>query len=88
MGKSSQAKLDYVKSLLQAGIPYRDIQDRLKQLFGSGVSNTTLQNLVSEIEQEGDVTRQLEQCQQELALYKKLYFEMLTAMKEKLGKIP
>ena len=43
-----------------------------------------MQNLVNEIEEEESIQVKLEQCQKELALYKKLYFELLEAMKEKI----
>ncbi|WP_457559038.1 hypothetical protein [Candidatus Harpocratesius sp.] len=84
MGKSTIEKLDYAKSLLRAGIPYRDIQIQLRIKFGSGVSNTTLQNLYQEMIDEMDLRSQLSECKRELALYKKLYFELVDAMKEKL----
>ena len=45
MGKSSQEKIEYATQLLRADIPYREIQEYLKLRFGSGMSNTTLQNL-------------------------------------------
>jgi hypothetical protein len=77
----------YAKKLLQEGIPYRDIQKQLKIKFGSGFSNTTLQKLQLEVDDDEDLRSELERVRNEMFLYKKLYFELLEAMKDKIQSI-
>jgi hypothetical protein len=85
MGKLDGEKKYYAKKLLQEGIPYRDIQKQLKIKFGSGFSNTTLQKFQLEVDEDEDLRTELERVRNELYLYKKLYFELLEAMKDKIN---
>ncbi len=55
------------------GIPYRDIQKQLKIKFGSGFSNTSLQKVQMEIDEDEDLRTELERVRNELFLHKKLY---------------
>lgn len=82
MGKSSQEKIAFARTLIDSGISYREIQNLLQNRFGTGMSNTTLQNLQAEIENERKNRAELSQCEKELALYKKLYYELVEAIKK------
>ncbi|UYP46834.1 hypothetical protein NEF87_003119 [Candidatus Lokiarchaeum ossiferum] len=84
MNISKKEKITYAKSLLRVGMPYRDIQTQLKLKFGSGVSNNKLKDLQQDIEEDEDLRAELTRVKSELVLYKKLYFELLEAMKERL----
>lgn len=86
MGKSSQKKIDYAKSLLKEGIPYLTIQERLKANFGNGMSNTTLNKIKNHIFSSKVKDDKIQELERELALFKKLYFELLDKVKEKLEK--
>ena len=77
-------KILFAKSLLRAGIPYRKIQIQLKIKFGSGVSNTKLKMIQKDIEKDEDLRAELERVNNELILYKKMYFELLEAMKDRM----
>ncbi len=84
MNTSKSGKINFAKSLLQVGMPYREIQTQLKLKFGSGVSNNKLKELQQDIEEDDDLRTELARVKNELILYKKLYFELLEAMKERL----
>ncbi|UYP46705.1 hypothetical protein NEF87_002990 [Candidatus Lokiarchaeum ossiferum] len=84
MGKSSDEKVNLARQLLQLGVPYREIQATLKSKFGSGMSNTTLKKMQEKMEEAKSLREQLDRCQEERNLYKKLYFELLEAVKKKL----
>lgn len=77
-------KREFARKMLKADIPYKEIQDFLKQRFGSGMSNTTLKNLAKE---DNKITRlqvELQKTKEQLALFKKLYFEIVEKMRDKL----
>ena len=84
MTHNNEEKISYAKKLLKIGMSYRDIQLNLKLTFGTGMSNTTLRNLVVEEKQIEDWKVKYEQCQEELAVYKNLYFNLLKTLKLKL----
>jgi hypothetical protein len=84
MTQNNEEKLRYAKKLLKIGMSYRDIQFNLKLTFGTGMSNTTLKNLVVEEKQNEDWRIKYEQSQEELAVYKNLYFNLLKTLKLKL----
>lgn len=77
MAKSSQEKIEYAKQLLRAQLPYREVQESLKIRFGSGMSNTTLQKLISEEDEIKRLKEQLAKANNQLELYKRLYHELL-----------
>jgi DNA-binding transcriptional MerR regulator len=90
MPKSSKAKVELAKKLLDAGVSYRKIQDILHETFGSGMSNTTLQKLSEEQDEIKDLKQKIERLEFELekarhdaALYKHLYNDLLQTLKEK-----
>lgn len=85
MGKSSQEKLDLAEQLLQEGKPYRLIQEALVAKFGSGMSNTTLKRLLKEKNKIFQLEERNKQLEHELALFKKMYFELLNATKKSLA---
>ena len=82
--KSSQEKIEYAQQLLCADIPYREIQEYLKLRFGSGMSNTTLQNLQETRDEIGRLQEELKRCNHQLELYKRLYHELLEKLQGKL----
>jgi len=82
--KTSEEKKEYVRKLLHAGIPYREIQDHLKIRFGSGMSNTTLKTMALETDEILNLRKNFIETKKELEMYKELYFELLKTIKEKL----
>ena len=82
IGKSSQEKYQFTKNLLKIGVPYRQIQFNLKVKFGTGMSNTTLQNLYEEVLIELEREDRIKQLEREVKLFRQLYFELLEKMKE------
>ena len=86
MVKSSKEKLDTAKKLLLQGAPYREIQKKLNDQYGSGVSNSTLIKLQKKNDEIQLLKLENFQLKEELALFKKLYFELLAATKNKMEK--
>ncbi|UYP43762.1 hypothetical protein NEF87_000047 [Candidatus Lokiarchaeum ossiferum] len=84
IGKSSEEKIGFARKLLKMGVSYRDIQANLKIKFGSGMSNTTLQNLLPEVQNEMQRDDRIQQLETELNLYKQMYFELLETIKKKM----
>ncbi len=84
MTQNEVEKVNFAKKLLKIGMSYRDIQLNLKLTFGTGMSNTTLKNLVVEEKQNEDWREKYEQSQEELSVYKNLYFNLLKTLKLKL----
>jgi len=93
MGKSTEDKLIFARNLLIGGVPYREIQDLLKEKYGSGLSNTTLKNLQSRVDRVKELERkvvktefELEKARKEASLYKELYFELKDVIMEQMKK--
>ncbi len=84
MGKSSEEKIVFARNLLKIGVPYREVQTNLKIKFGSGMSNTTLQKMMEVEEETRHCEQKLQKCEEDLRLYKQLYFDLLDAMKKKM----
>jgi len=84
MGKSSKEKIDYARQLLNAEIPYREIQEYLKLRFGSGMSNTTLRKLQDDHDEINQLREELKRVNNQLDLYKRLYNELLQKLQGKL----
>ena len=82
---TSVQKEEYARKLLQANIPYRDIQEHLKVRFGSGMSNTTLKKLAEKTDEVAKLQKKLEKTEQELKLYKQLYFDLIKSLKQNLS---
>lgn len=82
IGKSSEEKIAFTKRLLVMGVSYRDIQVNLKIKYGTGMSNTTLQNLHVEVKHESHRQDRIKQLETELVLYKQMYFELLESVKK------
>ena len=80
-----EEKIQFVENLLSIGKTYRDIQELMKQKFGSGMSNTTLQKIHARMSKVRQLEEKVQYLEEELALFKRLYFELLTATKKKLG---
>ena len=87
MVKSSKEKLDLTRKLLQMGLSYRDIQEKLRVQFGSGVSNTTLIKLQKKNDEVSQLRKENDQLRDELSLFEKLYFELLALTKKRMEKI-
>jgi len=86
LGKSSKEKIDLAEKLLSNGTSYRLIQEELKKNFGSGMSNTTLKNLQRSFKGKNLLKEKIEFLEDELALFKKLYFQIRKATKKRLMK--
>ena len=86
MGKSSKEKIELAENLLSSNTSYRLIQEELKKKFGSGLSNTTLRNLQKEQSRITILEEKIEFLEDELALFKKLYFQLRKATKKRLMK--
>ncbi len=84
MPKSSKEKQDYARDLLQKGISYGHIQEELKQRYGTGMSNSTLQRLILESNRIQELENKMREMAVELKMYKKMYYELLEAVKEKI----
>ena len=82
MGKSSKDKIEFAKILLEKGIPYREIQRRLKHKFGNGMSNTTLKNIGKIQNKVIKQEERIVQLEKELSLFKKLFFELSDAIQQ------
>ena len=85
MVKSSYEKIEFARKLIKLEIPYREIQKELKQKFGSGMSNSTLQKMSSEIDEITSLRRKVEQLESEKLFFKNLYFDLLNTLKKKVG---
>jgi hypothetical protein len=77
-------KIQFVEDLLALGKKYRDIQDAMKKKFGVGMSNTTLKKIHGRMSKMRMLEEKVSYLEEELALFKKLYFELLLATKKKL----
>ena len=82
MGKSSQEKIDYAITLLKMGKTFRDIQKQLKNKFGSSMSFSTLTKLKDISAKNTEESAKIKQLEQELTLFKRLYFELLNKNQE------
>ena len=80
MKRSSQEKVEYATKLVGEGLPYQEIQMKLRERFGSGMSNSTLKLLREAQSKLGGKSDRIRQLEQELALFKKGYFEVLTKL--------
>ncbi len=80
MKRSSQEKIEYATKLVSEGLPYQEIQRKLKERFGSGMSNSTLKLLREAQSKLGGKSDRIRQLEQELALFKKGYFEVLAKL--------
>ncbi|UYP44947.1 hypothetical protein NEF87_001232 [Candidatus Lokiarchaeum ossiferum] len=86
MADNNEEKIEFARKLLKVGMSYRDIQLNLKLKFGSALSNTTIKKIVIVNEENENWKAKFEKSQEELAVYKNLYFEMLKVLKSKLNK--
>jgi hypothetical protein len=93
MPRTIPNKIEYTKQLLQIDVPYRDIQSILKNKYGSGVSNNTLQKLREEIIDLDALFEELEELRKlrplvhevaelrkDIKMYKSLYFELMETL--------
>ncbi len=84
MANITHEKRDFARKLLKADVPYKEIQELLKVRFGSGLSNTTLKKLGEDENIIAKLQTELEKTKEQLALFKKLYFDLIEKMKGKL----
>jgi predicted RNA-binding Zn-ribbon protein involved in translation (DUF1610 family) len=80
MGKSSQEKIEFALNLLSKNVPYREIQDKLKERFGGGMSNTTLKNIQKYQKSPQQLEKKILQLEQELDIFKEMYFLLAEAV--------
>lgn len=86
MGKSSLEKVYLAEDLLKQGKSYRFIQSQLVEKFGSGMSNTTLKNLQKRTTRMARLHTRIGELEHELALFKRLYFEIKALLIKRLQK--
>ena len=84
MPKSSKEKHEFARLLLQEGIPYAQIQEEMKIKYGTGMSNSTLQRLIVETNRIKELEDQVSEMATELKMYKKMYYDLLDAVKERI----
>ena len=85
MPKSSKEKQELARLLLNEGISYDQIQDELKNKYGSGMSNTTLKRLTVKPERIAELEDKVNELTLDLKMYKKMYYELLDVVKEKIN---
>lgn len=85
MPKSSKEKQELARLLLNEGISYDQIQEELKNKYGTGMSNTTLKRLTVEPERIRELEDKVKELSLELKMYKKMYYEMLDVVKERIN---
>lgn len=83
MGRSSREKIEYAKKLVGDGLLYEEIQKKLKDRYGSGMSNTTLKRMRENKSKIEDHSKRIGQLESQLTVFKKFYFEL----KEKMEKM-
>ena len=76
-------KIAYAQQLLKQGFKYREIQEKLKEKFKSGMSNSTLTKLQAEMDENQMLKAEIQRLKNELALYKNLYQELLETIKHR-----
>ncbi len=86
MPKSSKEKHEFARLLLQEGISYAQIQEEMKIKYGTGMSNSTLQRIIVETSRIKELEDQVSEMAMELKMYKKMYYELLDAVKERIQK--
>ena len=86
MPHADKAKQEYASSLLNEGIKYREIQQKLQDKFGSGMSNTTLQKLQKQIKEMYILKKRVRELEEEVNLWKSMYFELKEATIKRLRK--
>ena len=77
--KISQKRKDFVKSLMDKDLSYDQIQEQLKDKFGEGMSNTTLQKIKTEMQEIHFLKTKIQHLEEEVKLWKKMYFELKDA---------
>lgn len=82
----NKAKQEYASSLLKEGMKYREIQQKLQDKFGSGMSNTTLQKLQRQLKEIHILKKKVRELEEEVNLWKSLYFELKEATIKRLKK--
>jgi hypothetical protein len=86
MPKANKEKIDYVKELLEQKTVYRDIQEKLINKFGSGMSNSTLKKMQKELDENTMLKSKIKQLEYEVNHWKSLYFELKEATLLKFGR--
>ena len=79
-------KQEYASSLLKEGLKYQEIQLKLQKKFGSGMSNTTLQKLQRQTKETYALTKRVRELEEEVNLWKSMYFELKEATIKRLRK--
>ncbi len=76
-------KLEFIINLIEENKTYREIQNQLKLHFGSGVSNSTLKNIMQEMDESRKQEREIDRLKKELSIFKRLYFEIIEEIEKK-----
>ncbi len=82
MGKSSREKIEFARNLIYERVPYKEIQEKLYEKFGTGMSNTTLKKMLTEQNTLYAKNERIEELERELKFFKKLYFDLLEKTKK------
>ena len=83
IGRSSREKIEYAKKLVGDGLVYEEIQKKLKDRYGSGMSNSTLKRMRENKSKIEDHSKRIGQLESQLTVFKKFYLEL----KEKMEKM-
>ena len=99
MPRTLPSKEDFAKRLLQIDVPYRDVQIILRNKYGSGLSNNTMQELKDQVIDLESLNKELQELRKlkplveevdtlrtELETYKRMYFELMETLRETLQK--
>ena len=84
MPKTSREKKKFAITLLDQDLSYEEIQQKLKEKFGTGMSNTTLKNLNEQSQEINFLYTKVQQLEEEVNLWKKMYFELKSVMMNKI----
>ncbi|UYP45003.1 hypothetical protein NEF87_001288 [Candidatus Lokiarchaeum ossiferum] len=82
MPRSSREKIEFAKKLTEEGLSYDEIQKKLFDKFGSGMSNTTIKNLNKKKDKISELESKIKDLERELSFFKRLYFESLEKEKK------
>ncbi|WP_371806703.1 hypothetical protein [Candidatus Lokiarchaeum ossiferum] len=77
MAKTKKEKIEYAKKLIEEELSYDEIQKKLFKKFGSGMSNSTIKRLSEQKESIADLKKRNKELENELNLFKRLYFDLL-----------
>jgi hypothetical protein len=83
MPKSSKEKLEFTISLIEKNLKYREIQEKVKEKYGTSISNSTIKKLQRELKLDCSKDQEIARLRKELEIFKNLYFELLEKFENK-----